>query len=346
MVPPNGVSFARSGSTWIHWWSPVASAKASMSFWVTSCQSETPSSSPSACLSSSSPVMVRMAGTVSGHYRPLPGGPRDGTHARCASAGGGATRQPIPRRHVRRRGDARGRRPPARGHAAGPGGTVSAERRFATLVERLPAIVYEAEPGPEGAWLYVSGFVETLLGYTPEEWRADPALWLRCVHEDDREDAVAADERLSAGERIAIEYRMHARDGSVVWVRDDSSRVLDEDGRVFVEGLLTDITERKAAESRLQHLADHDALTNLLNSRRFLEELEFELAATRRGMRASAVLVIDVDGLKFVNDSLGHPAGDELILTVARALAGRLRASDALARLGGDEFACLLRGTS
>src|SRR4051812_6499534 len=147
MVPPNGVSFARSGSTWIHWWSPVASAKASMSFCVTSCQSETPSSSPSACLSSSSPVMVRMAGTVSAHYRPLPLGPRDGTHARCA------------RRSA-----------------------VSAERRFATLVERLPAIVYEAEPGPNGAWLYVSGFVETLLGYTPEEWQSDPTLWLRCVH--------------------------------------------------------------------------------------------------------------------------------------------------------------------
>jgi len=220
------------------------------------------------------------------------------------------------------------------------------ERRFRTLVERLPAIVYEAEPGPEGAWRYVSGFVETLLGYTPEEWCADPALWLRCLHEEDRADVVAADERLTAGERIAVEYRMHARDGSVVWVRDESSRVQDEDGGVFVEGLLTDITERKAAESRLQHLADHDALTNLLNSRRFLEELELELAATRRGMRASAVLVIDVDGLKFVNDSLGHPAGDDLIRTVARALSRRLRASDALARLGGDEFACLLRGTS
>src|SRR4051794_32640408 len=232
-----------------------------MSFWVTSCQSETPSSSPSACLSSSSPVMVRMAGTVRAHYRPLPGGPRDGTHARCASAGGGATRRPIPRRHARRR-------------AGLPGGTVSAERRFATLVERLPAIVYEAEPGPNGAWLYVSGFVETLLGYTPEEWQSDPTLWLRCVHEDDRDAALAADDRLNAGERIAVEYRMHARDGSVVWVRDESARVLDEQGRLLVEGLLSDITERKASEDRLQHLADHDGLTDSLNRRRFVEELE------------------------------------------------------------------------
>jgi diguanylate cyclase (GGDEF)-like protein/PAS domain S-box-containing protein len=226
------------------------------------------------------------------------------------------------------------------------GSAGTAERRFATLVERLPAIVYEAEPGAEGLWLYVSGFVETLLGYSPEEWMADPTLWARSLHEEDRDAVLAAEERLTAGERIAVEYRMHARDGSVVWDRDESARVLDEHGRLLVEGILTDITERKAADERLQHLADHDALTDLLNRRRFLEELELEIAATRRGMRSSAAIVLDVDGFKFVNDSLGHLAGDELIRTVARTLAGRLRASDAIARLGGDEFACLLRGTS
>src|SRR5688500_1016347 len=178
-------------------------------------------------------------------------------------------------------------------------GPAGRERRFATLVERLPAIVYEAEPGAEGAWLYVSGFVETLLGYTPAEWQADPALWARSLHEDDREAVLAADERLTAGERIAIEYRMHARDGSVVWVRDESARATDEQGRLLVEGILTDITERKAAEDRLQHLADHDALTDLLNRRRFVEELELEIAATRRGMRSSAAVVLDVDGFKY-----------------------------------------------
>src|SRR5918995_2644139 len=108
MVPPNGVSFARSGSTWIHWWSPVTSAKASMSAWVISCQSETPSSSPVACLSSSSPVMVRMAGTVCTHYVALLGGQRDGTHTWSPRRGGGAADQPLPGRSVRRRDGLRG----------------------------------------------------------------------------------------------------------------------------------------------------------------------------------------------------------------------------------------------
>ena len=225
-------------------------------------------------------------------------------------------------------------------------GMRSAERRFSALVERLPAIVYEAEPGPEGRWLYVSSFIETLLGYTQQEWYDDKHIWARCIHDDDRQAVVAAEDRLHSGERVSIEYRMHTRDGTVVWVRDECAGVTAEDGRRLVEGLLTDITDRKATERRLQHLADHDALTGLLNRRRLIEELELEIAAGRRGMRASAALVLDIDGFKYVNDSLGHQAGDELIRAVARCFETRLRGSDAIARLGGDEFACLLRGTT
>src|SRR5919199_1575016 len=212
------------------------------------------------------------------------------------------------------------------------------------LVERLPAVVYEAEAGAGGRWRYVSPYVETLLGIAPQELLEDPKLWAQRVHPDDREEVMTNEQRLAAGERLSMEYRMLARDGSVVWVRDDAVPREDAGGVRLLEGLLTDITDRKAAEARLQHLADHDALTGLLNRRRFVEELESEIAATRRGLRSSAVIVLDVDGFKYVNDSLGHQAGDDVIRSVARCLAARLRASDAVARLGGDEFACLLRG--
>ena len=219
-----------------------------------------------------------------------------------------------------------------------------AEQQFRALVERLPAVVYEAEAGPGGRWHYVSAFIETLLGYRAQEWLDDPGLWAARLHDEDREAVLAAEDRLAGGERSSLEYRMVARDGSVVWVRDDAVPREPRAGARVLDGLLTDITDRKAAEARLQHLADHDALTGLLNRRRFLEELEQELAAMRRGMRSSSAVLIDVDGFKYVNDSLGHQAGDELIRAVARALDERLRASDTVARLGGDEFACLLRG--
>src|SRR3954451_13204171 len=327
MVPPNGVSLARSGSTWIHWWSPVASAKASMSFWETPCQSETPSSSPSAALSSSNPVIVRMAGNCMPAQPPEASCPaRAGRRWWRATAADG-----------RLGGDVMDA---SNLHQATP----DAERRFRTLVERLPAVVYEAEPGVKRRWRYVSPYVRALLGYSAEELMAAPGLWTSRLHEDDREAVLASEQRLAAGERVTMEYRLLARDGSVVWVRDDSVPRREPDGAVVLDGLLTDVTDRKAAEARLQHLADHDVLTGLLNRRRFAEELESEIAATRRGMRSSDAVVLDVDGFKYVNDSLGHQAGDELIRSVARRLAGRLRASDTVARLCGGEFTRLARG--
>ncbi len=106
-----------------------------------------------------------------------------------------------------------------------------------------------------------------------------------------------------------------------------------------------DISERKKAESQLRHLAEHDPLTGLANRRRFEDELTRQIAISRRSGEEAAVLVLDVDNFKYVNDSLGHKAGDELIRRVAAVIAGRVRETDTLARIGGDEFAVLLRGT-
>ena len=213
------------------------------------------------------------------------------------------------------------------------------------LIGRIPAVVYAAEPGREGRWLYVSPQIEGMLGYTPEEWKANPGLWAERVHPDDR--ARVIEEEANETPRRApdgSEYRMLTRDGRVIWVRDEAVLRRTPDGRLQYDGLLIDITERKQHEAQLQFLAESDALTGVRNRARFLVELEAELKRIRRSREPASVLMVDVNDLKQVNDTLGHRIGDELLRAVGHALVGRLRDSDTVARLGGDEFAALLRG--
>jgi diguanylate cyclase (GGDEF)-like protein/PAS domain S-box-containing protein len=216
--------------------------------------------------------------------------------------------------------------------------------RYRTLVERLPGVSYVAEPGEQGRWRYVSPQIERVLGYSPEEWLADPDLWARCIHPEDRPRVIEEEGRdTEAGAPDATEYRMLAKDGHVVWVRDEALLRTDPDGTRLYDGMLMDVTDRKALESQLQFLAEHDSLTGLLNRRRFVEELEQEIKLVRRRGRHSSLVMFDLDGLKQVNDSLGHRAGDALIRAATDVLRGRLRETDTVGRLGGDEFAALLR---
>jgi diguanylate cyclase (GGDEF)-like protein len=157
---------------------------------------------------------------------------------------------------------------------------------------------------------------------------------------------VEEEERFQATrEPMACEYRMVARDGTVVWVRDDAVFRTHLPGRADVmDGILTDVTELKMMEHRLRHLATHDHMTGLCNRHRFEEELEHQVAYTRRYGTPGAVIVLDLDGVKKVNDELGHHAGDVLLKLVASRMSERLRAVDVVGRLGGDEFGVLLPG--
>jgi diguanylate cyclase (GGDEF)-like protein/PAS domain S-box-containing protein len=221
----------------------------------------------------------------------------------------------------------------------------SAHTDYRELVEKIPAVSYTAEFGSDCAWHFVSPQVEQLLGYSVEEWCADPGLWFRLIHPDDRAAVLAAEGRtLGDALPFSCEYRLFHRDGNEVWVRDDA--VVRDDGRggQVLQGLMLDITPQKRAEERLLYLADHDSLTGLYNRRRFFRELDAYLAWNERHGDPGAVLLLDVDRLKEVNDTLGHEAGDELLNHVAAALLKRVRQTDVVARLGGDEFVVLLRG--
>ena len=220
-----------------------------------------------------------------------------------------------------------------------------AEAQYRSVVERVSGVVYVAEVGRHGRWHFVSPKIADLLGYTPEEWMADPDLWINSIHPGDRERIAASE--LNEAERIDSkgrwEYRLIARDGRIVWVIDDEAIIArDEDGQAtMTQGILVDISDRKSLEDQLRHQALHDPLTGLPNRVLFVDRLSHALVRRNR-TGGIAALFVDLDDFKDINDSLGHAAGDELLRLVAERLASVLRPEDTACRLGGDEFAFLL----
>ena len=219
-----------------------------------------------------------------------------------------------------------------------------AEGRYRTLVEQIPAVTYIDAVDDAGTTLYISPQVESLLGYAPAEWQGDPGMWQRLLHPEDRERVLAEHLRTNLdGSSYGDEYRLLARNGRVVWIRDEATLVRDDAGQPrFWQGVMTDVTDRKRAQEQVAFLAYHDKLTGLPNLAMFEEHLGVALARAQRHGMGVAVLYVDFDKFKLVNDTLGHGAGDELLRNMVDRLHEATRATDLVARLGGDEFLILL----
>ena len=218
---------------------------------------------------------------------------------------------------------------------------VEAEQKYRGLVEQIPAVVYS----DDGQFTnYVSPQIEQILGVTAAEYLADPDMWMCMVHPDDRATVEAESDAFLAGHGGDLtDYRMIRPDGRIVWIRDRAFAQRDEEGRVVWEqGILFDVTELKDAEARIAHMAFHDGLTGLANRQLFEETLELALERARRDRSVVAVLFLDLDNFKQVNDAFGHHAGDLLLVEVAQRLRDCTRGTDLVARQGGDEFLILL----
>lgn len=211
------------------------------------------------------------------------------------------------------------------------------------IVQNSPTILYRLRGEPAMPMIYISQNI-TKFGHDPKELLSTPNWSQRLIHPEDQAKVGAAMTRLLevGAEASSIEFRLATGTGRYRWVENRYTPVRDKDGRLIeVEGFINDITERKAADEKIALLARTDALTGLANRATFNERLGQVFAATRRGGPLFSVLSLDLDHFKNVNDSLGHPAGDQVLCQMAERLANSIRETDLVARLGGDEFAVL-----
>jgi diguanylate cyclase (GGDEF)-like protein/PAS domain S-box-containing protein len=222
------------------------------------------------------------------------------------------------------------------------------ERRYRTLVEQLPLVIYVDALDAASSNIFTSPQIEELLGYSVQEWLSDEMLFVKALHPNDRDRVLAAHAHTHrTHEPLSTEYRLRSREGDCVWIRDEGVIVKDEDGvPLYLQGYLLDISPEREAEEQLRRQAMHDALTGLANRAFFNERLAHAVSIRKEAGEHTALLFIDLNNFKSLNDRFGHPAGDVVLGVLGERLRTLIRAGDTAARLGGDEFALLLEVVS
>ncbi len=216
----------------------------------------------------------------------------------------------------------------------------TSERRLNAILNSIPDIAWMKDK--EGRLILVNEAYGRSSGKDPESLigKTDYDIW-----PPDQTEKYLADDREVMQRRIRkrIEEQLIEKDGAVKWLETIKTPVQNEAGDVVgTVGIARDITRRKRMEEEIRHMAQHDALTGLPNRRLFLDILHVELAQARRHRDKRAVLFLDLDRFKEVNDTLGHEAGDRLLQHVSARLKETVRESDTVARIGGDEFNMVL----
>jgi len=217
------------------------------------------------------------------------------------------------------------------------------EEQFRELVQAQSAIVWRADPETH-QFTFVSDEAENILGYSIEDWLENNNFWIEHMHEDDQKwvpEYCANEIRHQRGH--IFEYRMWSKTDDLIWLKDIVN-VIIENGKIKeLVGAMIDVTEQKISEQEIYDLAFYDPLTGLANRRLLLNQLETELSFAKRNAVFGAILFLDLDRFKILNDSLGHHIGDKLLIQMAKRLNNVLRKQDLAARLGGDEFVIMIK---
>jgi len=208
------------------------------------------------------------------------------------------------------------------------------------------------ETSNEGVWTtnernrinFVNKRMAELLGYSARE--VINKNWSEFVDEEMQQVSNQAYRDLGRGVAVQVDFRLTKKDGSELWTLMNASPIYHYDGKYLgALCMFTDITERKKAEAQVQRMAYHDSLTGLPNRVLFMDRLQQALYRIERHGGQGAVMFLDLDRFKTINDSLGHPTGDALLKEAARRLSSSVRSEDTVARLGGDEFVVLITET-
>ena len=197
---------------------------------------------------------------------------------------------------------------------------------------------------PDGSFRYVSPSCADISGYTAEEFYADPKLMLRIIHPEDLSIYVDHKHQLSErGVPMPLFFRIKAKDGETRWIAHTCRPVIDEAGKQNgFRASNRDDTERRKMEEQVRELAFYDELTQLPNRRLLVDRLIHDMASVKRSNRYGALMFVDLDNFKPLNDLHGHKMGDLLLIEVARRMKACVRSIDTISRFGGDEFVVLL----
>ncbi|MDP1534783.1 MAG: diguanylate cyclase [Rubrivivax sp.] len=215
---------------------------------------------------------------------------------------------------------------------------------YKSLVENIPGAVFRSQAGADLPLLQLSSGITPLTGEPPERFLSGERIYRQMIHPADKSQVSAAiDHAIAKRCAYSIEYRIKASNGFTRWVNERGRVTAGPSGQaLWLDGLIFDVSERKAAEIMVRDLAFNDTLTGLPNRRLLLDRINHEIAISERTGRHGALLFIDLDNFKTINDTLGHEAGDQVLVDVSDRLVASVRESDTVARLGGDEFVVIL----
>jgi diguanylate cyclase (GGDEF)-like protein/PAS domain S-box-containing protein len=218
------------------------------------------------------------------------------------------------------------------------------ERQLQILMDNLPGMAYRCLYDPDWTMKFVSQGCTKLTGYEPDELVNNRVTSYAALVSDASNQQLFEQVRvaLEKEESFSLEYEVTRKDGSRIWVWERGRGVQEDDGSLHLEGIILDISDRKVLETELEQMATRDTLTGLLNRREMSRVLDEELQRARRYQRPMAVLWVDFDHFKDVNDTYGHAAGDSVLRAISRLLLGSVRSVDSIGRFGGEEFVIVL----